>query len=36
MDEPDWVTVLRIFWEENLSFEYTDDPEHMESFIPDD
>lgn len=36
MDEPDWMTVLRIFWEENLSFEYTNDPEEMESFIPDD
>ena len=36
MDEPDWRTVLRMFWEENLSFEYTNDPEHMESFIPDD
>lgn len=29
------MTVLRIFWEENLNFEYTGDPEHMHSFIPD-
>lgn len=34
MDEPDWMTVLRIFWEENLSFEYTGDPEDMDSFLP--
>jgi len=36
MNEPDWMTVLRIFWEENLSFEYTPNPESMSGFIPDD
>jgi hypothetical protein len=35
MDEPDWMTVLRIFWEENLNFEYTGNPENMDNFIPD-
>lgn len=35
MDEPEWITVLRIFWEENLSFEYSPEPEDWYSFIPD-
>lgn len=35
MDEPEWMTVLRIFWEENLGFEYSPRPEEWEGFIPD-
>lgn len=36
MEEPDWMTVLRIFWENNLSFEYTRNPEEIAHFLPDD
>ncbi|OLZ42009.1 hypothetical protein A6E15_13925 [Natrinema saccharevitans] len=35
MDEPEWMTVLRIFWEENLGFEYSPHSEEWERFIPD-
>ncbi|WP_396612717.1 hypothetical protein ACH9L7_05435 [Haloferax sp. S1W] len=34
LDEPDWLTVLRIFWEENIGFEYSPDLE-WEEHVPE-
>lgn len=35
MDEPEWMSVLQVFWEENLSFEFSPNPKHWHGFIPD-
>lgn len=33
MQDPDWAKVLEVFYENNLSFEYTEDPSEIHSFL---
>jgi len=35
MDEAEWMTVLRVFWEDNLAFEYEGDPEDWITYFPE-
>lgn len=33
MQDPDWAKVLEVFYENNPSFEYTEDPSEIHSFL---
>jgi hypothetical protein len=33
MQDPDWATVLEVFYENNPSFEYTEDPSEIHSYL---
>jgi len=33
MQDPDWAKVLEVFYENNPSFEYTEDPSEIHAFL---